>query len=74
MMIPAEGTPTLKSAKSTRCMVVRVYSVMMFLVLGMCVVYIILMGLLYWTGLLEWIVLRGVYLILNGGLALLTLI
>jgi len=50
---------------------------MTYLVLGMCAIYIVLMGLPYWAELMEWIMLRGVgvyYLVLNGGLALLTLI
>jgi len=47
---------------------------MTYLVLGICAIYIILMSLPYWAGLVEWITLRDYYLVLNGDLALLTLI
>jgi len=54
MGVSAEGIPTLKSAKGVfgtrRCTVMRTY-----LVLGIRVIYIILMDLPYWTGLVEWI-------------------
>jgi len=57
--VPVEGTPTLKLVKGVfdtrRCTMIMTY-----LVLGMCAIYIILMGLPYWVGLVEWIALRGV--------------
>ena len=49
MGVPAEDTPMFKSAKSTRHSVVRVYSIMTYLILGTCAIYIILMSLPYWA-------------------------
>jgi len=50
--VPIEGTPTLKSVKKVfdtrECIVIMTY-----LVLGMYAIYIILMGLRYWVGLVE---------------------
>ena len=61
MGVPAEDTLTLQLAKSIiRPSVFRVYSLMTYHVIGMCAIYIILIDLSYWTGLVEWIVLRGV--------------
>jgi len=61
MGVPAKDTLTLQSAKSIiRPSVVRVYSLMTYHVIGMRAIYIILMGLPYWAGLVEWIVHRGV--------------
>jgi len=59
--VPAEDTPTLKLVKglfdTQGCTVIMTY-----LCSWMCAIYIILMSLPYWVGLVEWIKLKDILL------------